>query len=354
MIHINKTTLAIWSMSFLITASLNAESPPTRKTASVEKSATLIKNNSIWKDTDGNTIWASLGGHISKFGDTYYWVGTDPRKTDASIRLYSSKTLGSNTWKLEGFVDKRAPSLGRRNCTLLSCPKTKKYVIICKGIGFYQSKGSNVKGPYTYKKKITAEKMNRKGYHTGGMSAYAEGDTAYIIVSMRKLDETRDRYCMIYELTPDFLSLKKEVLFMRVADKREAFWLFKKDKKYYMTYDGPGGWMGSDCYYRTANKLEGPWTEEKEIGMIPEPKNRKQRSHASQHRYIMNINGQWIYGGDRYPYQEPESHPPKNGLHIICPIFWEGEKPHVIWEKKWDISKYDVTNRVLQAGIINQ
>jgi hypothetical protein len=112
MIHINKTTLAIWSMSFLITASLNAESPPTRKTASVEKSATLIKNNSIWKDTDGNTIWASLGGHISKFGDTYYWVGTDPRKTDASIRLYSSKTLGSNTWKLEGFVDKRAPSLG--------------------------------------------------------------------------------------------------------------------------------------------------------------------------------------------------------------------------------------------------
>ena len=69
-----------------------------------------------------------------------------------------------------------------------------------------------------------------------------------------------------------------------------------------MSYDGPGGWTGSDCYYRRSESLEGPWTEEKQIGMDPEPTNDKMRSHASQHRYIMNINGQWVYGGDRYPY----------------------------------------------------
>ena len=54
----------------------------------------------------------------------------------------------------------------------------------------------------------------------------------------------------------------------------------------------------------------------------------------------MNIDGQWIYGGDRYPYQEPESHPPENGSHIICPIIWEGDHPIVKWEKEWDIAAY--------------
>ena len=101
------------------------------------QSATIIENNTIWKDTSGNTVWASLGGHITRVGDEYYWVGTDPRKIDSSNRLYSSRTLGSSTWKLEGYVEKRGGGLGRRNCTLLYCPTTKKYVVICKGIGFY-------------------------------------------------------------------------------------------------------------------------------------------------------------------------------------------------------------------------
>ena len=318
-----------------------------------KKSPTIIENNSIWHDTDGEPVWASFGGHISKFGDTYYWVGTDPRKTDSSVRLYSSKTLGSSTWKFEAYVDKRKGGLGRRNCSLLFSPATSKYVVVCKGIGFYQSAGSDINGPYTYVKKITSKDMNLEAYHTGGMSAYSEGDKAYIIISLRKLDKTRDRFALILELTPDFIGLKRLVLFMRVADKREAFWLFKREQKYYMTYDGPGGWMGSDSYYRTADRLEGPWSEEEEIGMIPEPKTRKQRSHASQHRYILNVNGQWIYGGDRYPYQEPESHPPENGLHIILPIYWKEEKPFVIWEKTWDVSNYTGINKSIEAGLVD-
>ena len=247
------------------------------------QSDTVIVNDTVWKDTDGKEIAAGFGGHITKVGDTYYWVGTDPRPTDGSVRMYSSKTLGSNSWKLETVVEKRNPGLGRRNCTLIHCPTTNRFVIVSKGIGFYQSEGSDVKGPYTYVKKITAEKLKSKNFHSGGMSVYTEGDKAYLIISMRQLDESRDRYCLISELTPDFLGIEKEILWMKVADQREAFWLFKKDDKYYMTYDGPGGWMGSDCYYRTSESLAGPWTEEKEIGMAPEPKRRQDRSHASQH-----------------------------------------------------------------------
>ena len=318
-------------------------------------SSTIIENNTIWKDASGNTVWASLGGHITRVGDEYYWVGTDPRKTDSSNRLYSSKTLGSSTWKFESYVEERKGGLGKRNCTLIYCPTTDKYVIICKGIGFYQSKGSDVKGPYTYVKKVDIQKR-KKGFLSGGMSAYREGKDAYIIVSMKnhEMPAPRDVFVQIYKLTPNFLNVEKEILWMQTESKREAFWLFKNDKKYYMTYDGPGGWMGSDCYYRTADNLEGPWTEEKKIGMIPKPKSKTQRSHASQHRYILNIDGQWIYGGDRYPYQEPESHPPENGLHIICPIFWAGEKPYVIWEEKWDISDYDGTSKAVKAGVISK
>jgi len=317
---------------------------------------TIIENNTVWKDTDGNTVWASLGGHISKFGDRYYLVGTDPRKTDSSIRLYSSKTLGSNTWKFEAYVDKRPGGLGRRNCTLLYCPATKRYVVICKGIGFYQSTENDVKGPYTYVRRINEESLKSDEFRAGGMSAYQEGEDAYIIVSMKRHDmrPPRDVFAQIYKLTPDFLKLEKEILWLPTAPRREAFWLFRKDGKYYMTYDGPGGWMGSDCYYRNADRLEGPWSDEVEIGMIPEPKNRKQRSHASQHRYIMNIDGQWIYGGDRYPYQEPESHPPENGLHIICPIVWKGERPFVIWERKWDIAAYDGEARAFKEETVDQ
>ena len=74
--------------------------------------------------------------------------------------------------------------------------------------------------------------------------------------------------------------------------------------------------------------------------MDPEPTENKMRSHASQHRYIMEINGQWIYGGDRYPYHEPESHPLANGLHIICPVSWKDGHPTVVWEENWNLRNY--------------
>ena len=126
------------------------------------QSDTVIVNDTVWKDTDGNEVVAGFGGHITKVGDTYYWVGTDPRPTDGSVRLYSSKTLGSNSWKLETVVEKRKSRLGRRNCTLVHCPTTDRFVIVSKGIGFYQSKGSDVKGPYTYVKKIGAEQLRKQ------------------------------------------------------------------------------------------------------------------------------------------------------------------------------------------------
>lgn len=307
-----------------------------------DPNSSIITNDTWWKDNNGQNINASMGGHISKFGDTYYWIGSDQRRIEEGydLRLYSSKTLGSNSWKFEALIDDRPKgALGRTNATILFNAKTNRYVIVTKGIGFYQSKTADIAGKYEYIKKISDKQLGRPGFHTGGMSAYYEGNDAYIIVSM-KVDKGRDRYCGIWKLTPDFLNIEKEIAFFPTERNREAYWLFKKDNKYYMTYDGPGGWMASDCYYRTADGLAGPWSEEKDILMDPVADNKFMRSHASQSRWMINVNGQWMYGGDRYPYIEPESHPSAKGLYVWCPVIWNGETPTVKFEKSWSVKDY--------------
>jgi hypothetical protein len=283
-----------------------------------------------------------MGGHITKILDTYYWVGNDPQNTTNGydIRLYSSKNLGSNSWKFEALIDDRPPGLGRTNCTLIYNELTDRYVIVTKGIGFYQSESNDIAGPYNYIRKVkVTEVFGHEEYETGGMSAYTEGNDAYIIVS-NKLIGGQTRYCGIWKLTPDFLNVEEEILWMPTEVRREAYWLFIKDNKYYMTYDGPGGWMASDCYYRTANALAGPWSVEKDILMDPVPTSNLMRSHASQSRWMINVDGQWMYGGDRYPFQEPSSHPPEKGLYVWCPVIWNGETPTVKFEASWSVSDY--------------
>lgn len=313
-----------------------------------DATSSIITNDiRTWNDDNGDAVHASMGGHLTKIGDTYYWVGSDPRKETIGydIRLYSSKTLGSNSWKFEALIEDRPAGMdGRTNCTLLYNAKTDRYVIVTKGIGFYQSDSNDVKGPYSYIRKVkVTEKFGWPGvteeYETGGMSAYYEGDEAYIIVS-NKIVGGRTRYCGIWKLTDDFLNVEKIILWDKSELNREAYWLFKKDDKYYMTYDGPGGWMGSDCFYRTADALVGPWSAEKDILMDPVPTTNIMRSHASQSRWMINVDGQWMYGGDRYPYHEPSSHPPEKGLYVWCPVIWNGETPTVKFEKQWSVKDY--------------
>ena len=302
----------------------------------------MIYNDTWWEDNNGDNVLASMGGHVTKVGDTYYWVGNDPQNdvNGFDIRLYSSKTLGSNSWKFEALIDDRPIGLGRTNCTLLHNPNTNRYVIINKGINFYQSVSDDIRGPYEYIRKVNVNnKFGHPEYESGGMSAYSEGNDAYIIVS-NKLIGGRDRFCGIWKLSSDFLNIEEEILWTPSEWNREAYWLFKKDNMYYMTYDGPGGWAPSDSYYRTSTSLGGTWSEEKEIGMDPVPTTRLERSHGSQSRWMINVDGQWIYGGDRYPYQEVESHPFEKGLYLWCPVVWEGEKPIVKFEKTWSIAEY--------------
>ena len=317
---------------------------------SFNANSSIITNDIWWKDNNGNDILASMGGHITQVGDMYYWIGNDPNSSvnGFDIHLYSSKTLGSNSWKNEGKIIDFAPRRGEQNCTLLHSPATGNFVIVAKsGLVFYESK--NIKGPYKKKNKILKDQVGgRKNYKVGGMGTFQDGANAYIITSRRWLSDATStkpknhRYTGIYKLTPDFLDIEEEICWLR-NDSREAMWLFKKDDMYYMTASHTAGWTGSACYYRTSTNLV-DWSEEKEIVMIPErPGGTKalkiMRSHGTQHRWITKLGNQWIYAGDRYPYHEEESHPFEKGLYLMCPVEWDGDKPIVKYEKSWSVKQ---------------
>merc|ERR1712129_106483 len=94
----------------------------------------------------------------------------------------------------------------------------------------------------------------------------------------------------IYKLTPDFLNVDREVLWMSGGEQREAMWVFKKGNTYYMTMSHTAGWYPSDCHYRTATSLSGPWSAEHTVGMGPPTATfRMDRSHGTQCRWIMRV-----------------------------------------------------------------
>ena len=169
--------------------------------------ASTIVNDTIWNDTNGSYIKASYGGHITFIDGLYYWVGNDPDQAanGADIHIYSSETLGSSDWThVVKAVDVPAGTeTAGKNCTLLRNPATGKYVIVAKnGLKFYES--SNIAGPYSLARHLSsAEVGGRADFKIGGMSAFQEGDDAYVITSRRDLVSTETpppRYIGIYKL----------------------------------------------------------------------------------------------------------------------------------------------------------
>lgn len=311
---------------------------------SQSSSAAFISNNEQWYDDFGVEIRANDGGQITKFGDTYYWVGNnlDIETNGNDIHLYSSKTLGSGDWKWEGKMVDFEPGKYNGNANLIRCPRTGKYLIITKGLNFYES--DSVNGPYTLVNNVWPSQVPPKidpsnpGYAWGGLSVYQENDIAYIVVSrFDKNGEAKDTRSMgIYKLTADCKDVEEEIYWRREgAERAEAPYIFKKGDMYYMTMSETRGWKPTKTNYWTAEDIAGPWTVHGEVGMDPS----SSASHNSQHRYIMMVgDNQWIFGGDRYPYYEPDIFPEEEGQNIILPVTWDGDKPIVDFKEVWEIN----------------
>jgi len=246
-----------------------------------------------------------------------------------------------------------SPGTYNANSNLLYNPTTNKYVIITKGLNFYQS--NNVNGPYTLVNNVwpylwppLADPNTPNKYKWGGLSIYQEGNDAYLVVS--RFDGTRlpeTRAIFIYSLTPDYLNLQAEIYWSPnlQGNRREAPWISQKDDGnggtiYYMTMSHTRGWKPSETYYWTATSLSGPWTDHGQVGMVGSSYT---YSHNSQHRYLMKVgnNDQWIFGGDRYHYHEPTIYPEADGQNIMCNVIWDDNfnppKPIVVFNSSWTV-----------------
>jgi hypothetical protein len=299
-----------------------------------------VRNDVRWYDDHGAEIRCNDGGHVTKVGDTYYWVGNDPDtgNNGNDVHMYSSKTLGSSDWRWEGNVVDYEPGRYQGSCQLVANPNTGKYLIICKGLNIYES--DDVTGPYASATNIWPTMVPfHRGYAWGGMSIYQEGNDAYLVVSRYdKTDSSGTRHMGIYKLAADYKSIASEVSWTRgtVSHRREAPWVFKRNGKYYMTMSHTRGWNPSETYYWTADGLEGPWIEQGQVGTDPPTKT----SYNSQHRYIIQVGSdEFVYGGDRYPLRgDADVYPKEKGRNIMLPVTWDGDRPVLHFKETWTIN----------------
>jgi len=248
-----------------------------------------------------------------------------------------------------------SPGTYNGNVNLLYNSLTQKYVIITKGLNFYQS--DFVNGPYLLVNNVwpylwppNSDPNTPNKYRWGGLSIYQEGDDAYLVVN--RFDDKRlpeSRCMMIYSLTSDYLDLQQEIYWSPnlMGSQREAPWVFQREDPknpgivlYYMTMSHTRGWKPSETYYWTASSLSGPWTDRGQVGMVGSS---YLRSHNSQHRFIMKVGtgDQWVFGGDRYPLHEPTLYPEEDGQNIMCNVVWDDSvsppHPTVVFNTTWTI-----------------
>jgi len=346
------------------------------------RTAGTIINNQRWLDTDGLEIAAGRGGHLSKINGTWYWIGTNPDIIfGGDLHLYSSDTFGEGTWAHHGVMVSADPgATPARNCRLVKHPDG-HYVIVGKGnlvtgepgIAIYSA--AKVDGPYTraptpnvgaYQRLPTFDNAGSAvpgayRHKFGGGSLFVDDDgSAYYITSRKNLDwkiapagtgiVRNNRNVGIYKLRADWLDFEENTAEVYWGPNmfREAMFLFKRNNTYYMSSSHTSKWRPSDTYYRTAAKLSGPWSDEAKVAFVPalNAVGRSVRSHGCQFRYFIDVgDNEWMFGGDRYPVEDPETWPdPDKGRHIRMPVVWHDDVPTVYWRHKWDVGSYQFTN----------
>ena len=313
-----------------------------------------IRNNTVWRDTDGNEIWCN-GGHMIREGDKFYWVGyeTRPRTGFRSIKLYSSANLAD--WKFENNILRPEGMFsilglaGRPG--LLHNRSTGKYVLIIEAdsrqwerhkVGFAEC--DTVNGDYQFVRYVYPE-GNRS---TGDQSVYQEGEEGYLICTLDKLIDGKrylNQSLAIFKLTPDFLGIDRKVyegfdnvncnpaVYPRHHTGREASHIIKVNGIYYWLSSGLQGWNSTRTKYATSTSLSGPWSKLKVLRTDPLSND----SFNTQHDFIIPVIGSdtttYIYVGDRYS----QHHGKGVGRNIFLPIMWEDGRPILMWCETWRI-----------------
>lgn len=284
-----------------------------------------IKNDTFWKDTDGNYIY-SQGGNILKVGDTYYWYGakyrgavtyaSNPVSKNGDIKFlgvtaYSSKDLA--TWKFEGniidatvggTVFETASWVGRLG--VVYNQNTQKYVLVTQfsnstlgmGSGVAFATSDSPTGTFTYNH-LQPQIGNVINPATGDQSTFVDDDgQAYLVFSN---SNGRARTYVAPFRTSDYLNIEPATQIARniTSGGREGNAMFKYNGMYYVCSSNLHGWNASQTYCIKSSNIYGPYSEEFVMNGSSED-----FSHVTQTGFFISVQGNTentiIFAGDRW------------------------------------------------------
>jgi hypothetical protein len=227
-----------------------------------------IHPGEVWPDDKGQHVQAH-GGAIIRVDGTHYWFGEQRRQgleaEHRYVSCYSSKDLGR--WRFLGdAVDLTDPEhLGPRwvleRPKVFHNPRTKKFVMYAhlddaryKVARVAVLVSDKVAGPYSYVKSFRP-----LGQESRDIGQFIDDDgSAYLIFEDRPLKGFH-----IAKLSDDYMDVEKDVAIVRAPLEGGAVVHYKG--LYYAIGSALTGWNPNPNKYATAERLEGPWSEFKDI-----------------------------------------------------------------------------------------
>lgn len=237
---------------------------------------TRIEPGEIWPDQRGLPIQAH-GGGILKEGDTYYWFGEDRSPTNPpgsrAVACYASRDLLNWEFRNQVFQSADPENLGPRwvleRPKVFHNPRTGKYVMYMHIDGTRNGSGEGsayvlarvgvaisdtIDGEYRY-----LRSFRPLGLESRDIGQFIDDDgTPYLIFECRP---TKGFY--IAALSDDYLEVAREVCFIKSPLEGGA--LVRHEGLYYLIGSYMSGWDPNPNQYATSLRLEGPWSEFKDI-----------------------------------------------------------------------------------------
>lgn len=302
----------------------------------------LIRPGEIWPDDRGSHVQAH-GGGIIKVGDTWYWFGEDRspdvRGAERAVACYASKDLVHWQFRNRVFQGTAPDNIGPRwvleRPKVFYNPKTRKYVMYMHVDGPNNPgdfKGSNyalarvgvavsdtVDGNYKF-----VRTFRPLGKESRDIGQFVDDDgTPYLIFESRP---THGFY--IAKLSSDYLNVAEQTAFVRKP--LEGGGLVHYDGLYYLIGSYMTGWDPNPNVYATSRRIEGPWTEFRDIA----PKEKK--TYGSQSTLLLKVPGtkktSVIFMGDMW---RPRNHP--DGRYLWMPLEIGGGDLRLPEPKPWSI-----------------
>jgi hypothetical protein len=348
---ISPTTWASFYEFRVFDATSGPTATPTR-TPTASAGLQTITNDTVWKDTSNNTIYAQ-GGGILKVGNTYYWYGTDfvgAHDTSKSaqflnIKAYSSTDLKNWTFRAN-VITQGAPGTPFSAATWAGRPdvifnaNTQKYVMLINyeftdngsgpnGVAFATS--SSPTGTFTYAGVQTVI-PNVYFDRPGDQSVFVDDDgKAYLVFCD---SHGRQRAYVAPIRASDYLQIEPATqIYLYGTDGMEANNMFKRNGLYYNIVSETAGWAGSQTSYQTASNIFGPYSSLQVMSGSA-----GNNSHQSQTDFVLKVQGTsgttYMYAGDRWSdFISGQG----NGFYVWEPLSFNGSTPTFNNLSSWKI-----------------